>query len=315
MVNRTIRAVAADATGTAYLTGVNPTTYTFAGRTYTTAGKGDVWVARVDPWGRALWVHMWGGPETEEGRAVAVDGASVYVAGIFQSASFSMGGLVLTGAGLATTTDVFVAQLRAATGEVVWARAFGTEAVESPVSLAAAGGAVWLAGLFQGPTLALDGFVVNNPNNPAGNSSFLAALDASTGAVASADAFADMPSLSRMARDGRTGAIYFVGTDYVARLGSWRTSLGTSSTWDTRRGLAIDPASQCVFVAGMYNTSTLVLGGTTLPNPNKNSDSYVARFDAATGVVQWATRVNGGGQEFVVGCGVDPYGGVYVAGM
>ena len=301
------------------MTGVHTASYMFAGRTYTAAGKGDVWVGKLDPWGRPLWVHMWGGAEPDEGRAVAADADSVYVAGHFQSPTLAMGAFTLRGSHV-NTTDIFLARLNGTTGEVLWARAFGTEAVETVASLAVApnsSGSVLLAGVFAGPSLALDASTtLTNANAPAGNSSFLATFGAADGSVLSATAYADMPWVSRMVRDASTGAVYFIGTDYVSRLGSWRASLGQSSVADTRRSIAVDPTSRFVFVAGQYTSATITLGSTTLRNGNNNGgspDAYVARLDAATGAFHWAQRLVGGGQEVVLGLAVDS-SNVYAAG-
>lgn len=311
--NRSISAFTTDATGAAYVTGVHTATYTFAGSSYTHRGKGDAWVGKLDPWGRPLWVHMWGGAEPDEGRAVAADADSVYVAGVFQSPSMAMGAFTLS-ASHVNTTDIFLARLNGTTGEVVWARAFGTEAIETAASVAvAADGGVVLAGAFTGASLPLDATTtLSNANANAaaggGNSTFVATFAAADGQLRSATAYADMQSVSRMMRDPATGGVYFVGTDYVSRLGSWRTSLAGSNTLDVRRSIAVDPASRHVFVAGQFLNTTLTLGRTVLQNGNRNGgniDGYVARLDAGTGEITRAWRITGEGQEIVLGLAVD----------
>ena len=308
--NRSVRAFTTDATGAAYVTGVHTATYTFAGSTYTHRGKGDVWVGKLDPWGRPLWVHMWGGAEPDEGQAVAADADSVYVAGVFQSPSMAMGAFTLS-ASHVNTTDIFLARLNGTTGEVLWARAFGTEAIETAASVAvAADGGVVLAGAFTGASLPLDATTtLSNANAAAGgNSTFVATFAAADGQLRSATAYADMQSVARMVRDPATGGVYFVGTDYVSRLGSWRTSLAGSNTVDVRRSIAMDPTSRHVFVAGQFVNTTLTLGRTVLQNGNRNGgniDGYVARLDAATGEITRAWRITGEGQEVVLGLAVD----------
>ena len=315
--NRSIGAFTTDATGATYVTGVHTATYSFAGRSYTYRGKGDMWVGKFNPWGRPLWVHMWGGIEPDEGRAVAADADSVYVAGVFQSPSMIMGAFTLR-ASTANTTDIFLARLNGTTGEVIWARAFGTAAIETAASVAAVDGGVLLAGVFSGASLPLAAATkLTNANAAAGgNSTFLATFAAGDGQLWSATAYADMQSLARMVRDPATSAVYFIGTDYVARLGSWRASLAGSNRLDVRRSIAIDPASRNVFVAGQFVNATMMLGRTTLLNGNQNGgniDGYVARLDAATGEFTRAWRINGNGQEWVLGLAVDSTN-VYAAG-
>jgi hypothetical protein len=174
------------------------------------------------------------------------------------------------------------------------------------------GGGVLLAGAFAGPSLALDASTtLTNANAPAGNSSsFLATFGAADGSVLSATAYADMPSVSRMVRDASTGAVYFIGTDYVSRLGSWRASLGQSSVADTRRSIAVDPTSRFVFVAGQFS-KTITLGSISITN-GVSTDAYMARLDAATGAIDRAWRIVGGGKA-LVGLAVDS-NSVYAAG-
>ena len=290
---------------------IGQVTYNFQwnGRSFPHRGKGDIVAARYDASGRTLWVQTWGGTEPDEGRGVAVDGDSVYVAGVFQSPSMAMGTFTLN-ASHVNTTDIFLARLDGATGVVLWAKAFGTDAIETAVSVAvAADGGVVLAGAFTGASLPLDATTtLDNPNAAAGgNSTFLSTFDADGGLV-SAAAYADMQSLARMVRDPQTGGVYFVGADYVARIGSWRASLAGSNTLDVRRSIALDPASRFVFVGGQFSNASIMLGGTTLFNSNSRGgspDAYVARLNAATGSFQWARRIEGTAAEVVLGLAVD----------
>ena len=300
----------APSSGGVVLVGQMASNLNFGGRSYTHRGKGDVWAARFDASGEPLWHRMWGGIEPDDGLAVAADADSVYVAGVFQSPSMVMGAFTLT-ASHVNTTDIFLARLDASTGEVVWARAFGTEAIETAASVAAAAdGGVLLAGMFTGASLPLDAATaLSNPNAAAGgNSTFVATFAAADGQLVSATAYAEMQSLARMVRDAATGAVYLVGTDYVSRLGSWRASLAGSNPLDVRRSIAVDPASRHVFVAGQFLNTTLTLGGTVLQNGNRNGgniDGYVARVDAETGEITRAWRIHGNGQEVVLGLAVD----------
>jgi hypothetical protein len=305
-----------DADGGVVVVGQMNTNFNWGGRSFQHRGKGDVWVARYDASGRAVWMQSFGGAEADEGRAVAVSADSVYIAGNFQSPSVTVGAFSLSST-IPSTTDIFLARLDGSTGDVIWAKAFGNDGTDTAASVAAVDGGVLLAGVFQNASLVLDATTTLTNTNAAagGNSSFLASFGAD-GGLMSATAYADMQSVARMVRDPGTGAVYFIGTDYVARLGSWRTSLAGSSLVDVRRSIAIDPASRYVFVGGQYVSVTITLGATTLPNGNRNGgspDAYVARLDATTGGFQWARRVIGGGAEIVLGLAVDS-SSVYAAG-
>jgi hypothetical protein len=275
-----------------------------------------VWVGRVTPQGNNSWATFFGGPELEEARAVAVDADSVFVTGVFQSPNFNMGGVLYRPAST-TAFDVYVARLNATNGRVIWGRTFGGESIENVVSITAAHGVAYVAGTFQSAAMQLGSTTLANPNAATGgNSSFLVAYDYS-GALVSADAYGDMQTLWRMARDSKTGVVVFMGTDYVSRPGSsWRTSLGSSSATDTRRGLALDMASQSVFVAAPFTGASITLGSATLTNTGAATsfDSYVAKLHAATGEVVWARRIGSTGQDYVVNIAADGAGGVYSAG-
>lgn len=308
-----------DSAGAAYMTGNVPNTLVQIrdiGVSRNSLGKGDVWVSRVTPQGNNSWATFFGGPDMEEGRAVAVDADSVFATGVFQSPNFTMGGVLYQPAST-TAFDVYVARLNATNGRVIWGRTFGGESVENAVSITAAHGVVYMAGTFQSAAMQLGSTMLVNPNAATGgNSTFLVAYDYS-GALVSVDAYGDMQTLWRMARDSKTGAMVFMGTDYVSRpRSSWRTSLGSSSTTDTRRGLALDMASQSVFVAAPFTGASITLGSVTLTNTGAATsfDSYVAKLHAATGEVAWARRIGSTGQDYVVNIAADGAGGVYSAG-
>lgn len=320
---RVPRAMAVDGVGAAYAAGFFTSSVFFVrGRPFSNRGKADAWVGKLDPAGQVLWVQTMGGAEADEGRAIALAGDSVFVAGVFQSPSMTAGPFALAATSTAAP-DVFVARLNATTGDVLWARAFGGEGAEGVASVVVANGLVYLAGVFHSPALQFDAETVLNAHASAdggGGTVFVATLAAGTGAVAKAEALPALWTLSRMELDRRTGAVFLVGTDYVARVGAWRTSLEGSSVTDPRRGLALDPSSRRLFVAAPFNASSITLegpssSGVVLENAGAGFDSYVACLDTATGDVQWARRIGGGRNDVVVGLAEDAAtGGVYAAG-
>ena len=283
-------------------------------------GGNDVWVQKVDPAGRVLWITAFGSSGNDEGRSVAVDSqGNVLVAGFFTyNASYAnpmrIGSTTLNAAtspaGTAST-DIFVAKLNGTNGTVLWARQFGGEGTDVVVSLDATGsGGVVVAGTFNSSSLTLDAVTLTNPGT--GNVTFAATLGPN-GVVASAGVYPELNGLSKMVVDHATDAVYLIGTDYVARLGSWTTPLVGSSLSETRRGLAIDPSSRYVFVGGNFQGASITMGETTLRNPNTNMDSYVARLDAATGRIEWAVRAGGDSGDTLQALVVDA-SAVYIAG-
>ena len=283
-------------------------------------GGNDVWVQKVDPAGRVVWITAFGSSGNDEGRSVAVDGqGNVLVAGFFTyNASYTnpmrIGTTTLntatSPAGMASI-DAFVAKLNGTNGAVLWARQFGGGGTDVVVSVDATGsGGAVIAGTFTSSSLTLDAVTLTNPGT--GMVTFAATLGPN-GVVASAGVYSELNGLSKMVVDHATDAVYLIGTDYVARLGSWTTSLAGSSLTETRRGLAVDPSSRYVFVGGNFQGASITIAGTTLRNPNTNMDSYVARLDAATGRIDWAVRAGGDAGDILQALVVDA-SAVYIAG-
>lgn len=314
--------MAVDGAGATYATGFYTSVFFVRGRAFANRGRADAWVGKLDPAGQLLWVQTMGGAEAEEGRAIALAGDSVFVAGVFQSQPMTAGAFVLT-ASSAAVPDVFVARLNATSGDVLWARAFGGDGADGVASVVAANGLVYLAGVSHSSAFPLYAEKVADAGAAAGGggTAYLATLAAETGAIVKAEALPALRTLSRMEVDRRTGAVFLVGTDYVARVGAWRTSLEGSSVTEPRRGLALDPSSRRLFVAAPFDGSSITLGGPSssgvvLENAGAGFfDSYVACLYAATGEVQWARRIGGARSDLVVGLAEDPVtGGVYAAG-
>jgi hypothetical protein len=102
--------VAVDANGDVVVTGVFFDTVDFGGGPLTSAGNGDIFVAKYSASdGSHLWSRRFGGTSFEEGSGVAVDAnGDVVVTGRFHG-TVDFGGGPLTSAGIA---DIFLLRLR-----------------------------------------------------------------------------------------------------------------------------------------------------------------------------------------------------------
>src|SRR5262249_13699034 len=94
----------------------------------------DLFVAKYDRSGRALWANVFGGGFDQIARGVAIDQASgdVFIVGSFQG-SVSFGGPTYT----SSSPDVVVARYAGVTGAHVWSRAYA-----GPGAVAAGGIAI-----------------------------------------------------------------------------------------------------------------------------------------------------------------------------
>jgi hypothetical protein len=143
-------ALAADATGTAYVTGAFTTTLPFGGTTLTSAGGSDAFVARLDPASSfaPLWAVRLGGTGSDEGHGIAVDAAgNAVVVGDFTGTT--SGAAVMTGAG---STDAFLLELDGSTGNTLLASHFGDSAqqIGDRVAIDRLGGSIVFCGSFSG---------------------------------------------------------------------------------------------------------------------------------------------------------------------
>jgi Bacterial Ig domain/Beta-propeller repeat len=128
--------IAVDSSGNSYVTGTYSGTLTFAGVTLPAApmGSNDIFVAKYDTNGTAVWATNAGGTGNDSGRGIAVDGSgNSYVTGF-------LGG-----------SDLFVAKY-ASTGSLMWAK-----------SVAGTGNDC--TAISQGSCLAGHGIAVDNSGN------------------------------------------------------------------------------------------------------------------------------------------------------
>lgn len=110
-------------------------------------GSYDIFVAKIDPFGKAIWSKRFGDASSQSANAVAVDSmGGIYIAGA-ASGSVNFGDGVRTSAG---STDAFLAKFDA-DGNILWSKLFGDTAPQSFLQLAAtSANQIVAAGTFQG---------------------------------------------------------------------------------------------------------------------------------------------------------------------
>ena len=267
--------LAVDGSGNLYIAGIfyRPT-LTLGSTTLTNAGGSDLFVGKLDANGNWLSGVRAGGPGPDVLTGLALDGSgNAYLSGQF-SGTATFGSTTLASAG---AEDLFAARLDA-NGTWRWAvrGGGGSYDVASDVAVDASGhayltGQVWASGGQLGP------FAL------AGNSAFVAQLDAGTGT-------------------------YQRATPIAASFGNGFTS---GYFWGR---LAVDAAGAC-YLAGSY-LGSLTFGRFTVASNGASvslDDTFVAKLDAA-GAWQWASTTNGPYSAYCIGVAVDDRGGVYVAG-
>jgi hypothetical protein len=141
--------VAIDAAGAVIVTGHFEGVLDFGGGPLTSAGKTDLFVAKLDAAGGYVWGLRAGDGQDQLPRGIAVDAAAnVLVTGYF-AGSMDLGGGTLVSTG--GSVDVFLAKLSGSTGAHLWSRRFGDAQAQYATGVAAdpAGNAV-VTGYFLG---------------------------------------------------------------------------------------------------------------------------------------------------------------------
>src|ERR1051326_2300647 len=121
-VNDFSDAVAVDASGNVFVSGFfQSSTIAFDGFTLTNANSlYDIFLAKYDNSGNALWARRAGGDKLDYSYAVAVDASgNVFVSGFFQSSTIAFDGFTLTNAN--SLYDIFLAKYDNS-GNALWAR-------------------------------------------------------------------------------------------------------------------------------------------------------------------------------------------------
>ncbi|WP_210522066.1 T9SS type A sorting domain-containing protein [Hymenobacter terricola] len=271
-----------------YVTGVfGSNSASFGTTTLTNVGlmpTYDVFVAKLidaGSTGNFVWAQQAGGANGDGAYALAVSGASLYVAGSFSSPTANFGTTSLANAG---TSNLYVAKLTDAgsTGSFVWAQRAGGTGDDFATALAVSGASVYVAGLFRSPTAGFGPVVLANAGATMGL----------------ADVF-----VAKLTDAGSTGGF------------AWAQRAGGT---DTDEATALAASGTSVYVTGTFGSSTAGFGSATLTNAGAGPgsfDVFVAKLTDAgsTGSFAWAQRAGGTGYDAATALAASGTG-VYVAG-
>jgi hypothetical protein len=277
--------LAVDGSGNVHVTGVFVNTVDFdpgAGTAnLTSAGGGDIFIAKYDASGNYVWANRVGGPNSDSGLGLAVDGSgNVHLTGFFtNTVDFDPGAgtanLVSVGAG-----DIFIAKYDAS-GNYVWAKGVGGASgddIGSGIGLDGNGN-IYLTGYFQGTNLDFD-------------------PGAGTANLTSAGVFDIFI------------AKYEASGNYV-----WANRVGGTSA-DISYGLALDGSGN-MHITGYFEGANVDFdpgAGTANLVSVGAGDIFIAKYDASGNYV-WANRVGGASTDIGRGIALDGSGNVHVTGF
>jgi hypothetical protein len=324
--------VAVDANGNVVVTGVFRGTVDFGGKSLTSAGGADWFLAKYSPTGTLVWARGMGGTSDDAPSSVAVaPNGDVVVTGRF-TGNVSFGGQTLQASG---TSDIALAKYAAADGAHLWSKRFGGTIDDNGNAVAVDGtGAVVLTGYFRGTadfgggpisvpfTTDLDVFVAKfdaggahlwskNFTNTGNDRGYGIATD-SAGNVAVVGTFSNTIDFG----GGELNSPNAVLDIFVVKLSPagahlWSRQIGSASASEGANGVAMDPAGNVVVTGNVI--ADVDFGGGEL-SALGSSDAYVAKYAAANGNHIWSRRFGGAGNDYAAAVAVDTSGNVAVVG-
>jgi Beta-propeller repeat len=280
------RGIVVDSAGNSYITGTYEDTAVFGVTTHTSKGKEDVFVAKLSPSGKFLWVVSAGGNGSDVGRGIAVDGKNnIYVTGYLEGSAI-FGSTTLTG-------TFFVAKLSPG-GKPLWAVTSGMVFQRGFAVTADNAGNSYVTGDFEGEAT----YCSTALKSKGWCDVFVAKLDPSGKCLWAVSAGGSLPNDGYGIAVDNTGNSYVTGGTYgtatfgataltskgnedvfVAKLGPngkwlWAVSTGASD-YDWGGGLAVDSSGNGYITGGVGSTATF--GPTTITSKGK-SDIFVWRI-------------------------------------
>jgi hypothetical protein len=319
------KAVALDGAGNVVVAGEFQQTLTLGGKTFpSTSGTRDLFVAKLSPAGKVLWVRTFGGKDYDRTHSVAADAkGNVFLWATFRS-SIAIGAKTYASSG---DDDLLLVKLSPA-GAPLWALTAGGSTFDEAGGVVAdeAGGCVVTGDLSQaslGGKTIKGGFVarisadgkalwVRTPD-----SGSFSAHDVARGGGGSFYVSGHHSGKVSFGAHSLTGA--GILSDLVIKLSPTSTPLWGAhvasfalytSIYMHEPRLAVNASGEIAVSATFQGTLTSV--GGTLISAGKN-DIYAARLDAK-GAVQWVTRLGGAMDDENGGVGLYQAGDVLVAG-
>nr|MDD3720776.1 SBBP repeat-containing protein [Candidatus Gracilibacteria bacterium] len=325
--NDNISGMVLDTAGNIYVTGRFNSTADIFGSSLTSAGNGDIYIAKLDNNCNSIWVKQAGTTNDDGGNGIALDGSgNVYAAGYFYG-TINMFGTNLTSAG---GTDIYLVKLDNGGNPLLAVRTGGTGyEFTNGVKLDTSGN-IYIIGYYNGTT----NLFGTNLGSAGNYDSFVAKLDSGgNGIWAKREGGSLNDDISGIEID-TSGNIYVVGTFwgaqayvfgttlynggsndiYVAKLdsggnGIWAKNIGGTST-NAGNGMTLDTAGN-IYVTGYFNGTANVFG-TSLTTAGSN-DIFVSKLDNGGNGI-WSKQAGGTSMDIGNGITLDTAGNIYVSG-
>ncbi|MGZ3899228.1 MAG: SBBP repeat-containing protein [Bacteroidia bacterium] len=350
--NETIKGVASDTNGNAYITGsflsssVVFGSYTLTNsNTFTSVPSAEMFLVKYNPAGIVLWAARAGGTVSESGNAVTTDPAgNVYVAGTFMSQSVSFGPFTLTKTN--NSEDIFIVKYDPS-GNVLWAKSALGDQQDVVNSIALDGsGNLYITGFSGSGTLTME--TTSLTNSTPSDFIFVAKYDLNGNFIWARQATGNSSNIAAsIAADGQ-GNAYITGYYNSSTLNFGTQTLTNTSvtqppfsnsqgydmfvakydmdgniTWTKNFGASEDEVGNSliyyagyVYVGGSYSSPVLPIGPITLTNMNSSgqaSDLMLIKLNSS-GNVAWAKSGAGMGQDYMHAITGTPTGNIVLTG-
>lgn len=324
--------VSADKYGNVFVTGnfYSPT-ITFGSTTLTNAGNYDMFIAKYDSIGNAIWAKSAGGINGDYGSSVSADAdGNVFVTGGFSSPTISFGTTTFTKLGV---SKVFVVKYDAS-GNVLWAKsAEGWASFDAPYSVSSdADGNVFVTGAFESSVITFDSITLINGG---GGNLFIAKFDPLGNilwAKSSQGTGSDEINSICSDKDGNTfvtgwfnspsltfGSTILINAGiyniFIAKYDVYGNILWAISAGGTGddEGCSVGTDGTNVFVTGKFSSPTIAFGSSILNPPVGSIDPmFLVKYDANGNLICASALASGGGNNNNNSVSVDSLGNAYV---
>lgn len=242
--------------------------------TLTSKGGGDIFLAKYDSSGNALWATNVGGSEHDgviDESSLAIDAnGNLYIAGVFSSPSLVFGTQTLTRAG-SNGYDIMLLKYDS-NGNPVFAKGFGGSGYDHSVGVMTDNsGNIFLSGYFASNSITFGAYTLS--------------------ATMQSDVF--------LAKLGTTGNVLWVKS-------------GGSQGVDEITGMAMDDGGN-VYVSGPFGGTSITFDNFTLAGGGNGTNIFTCKYNTAGDLV-WAKKAGGELSENPRSMALNNNGDVYITG-
>ncbi len=235
----------------------------------------NVFIAKYDPTGKAIWAKKSTGGLDDRGYAIATDReGNVFVTGTFKSTNISFDTFNLTNSNpepIFESKDIFIVKYDPM-GNVLWAKSAGGMENDFGIGIACNNnGDVYVTGSFESPSI-------------------------SFGTITSSN--------------GGYFDLFIAKFNMFGNL-MWLKSAGGANK-DISTDISTDEFGNAV-ITGLFFSSSISFGSTTLSHEHASDDIFVVKYDSS-GKVDWAKSIGGSSYQYSNSIATDNTGNIYITG-